>query len=170
MGEEEVVEVCKKAEQLLLQGEENSLDLDAGVKHVVFALITLVREGYRAAEVKSQLESIGLKGPVAAALGDCYSRVVADKSSQLDGGDFHHLGRRFHHLEWRLQATLATRSLLSQVEPKVVARLMLEKEEKGELEEQVLELEVDVLKEVVATLEEAAAEANSPVAKKITRR
>ena len=94
---------------------------------------------------------------MAAALGDCYSRVVADKSNQLAGGDFHQLGRyplirlvvgdgcqyhfcwekvvigsgqaglgcsqltvllicrRFHHLEWRLQATLATRSLLSQV-------------------------------------------------------
>ena len=94
---------------------------------------------------------------MAAALGDCYSRVVADKSNQLAGGDFHHLGRyrlirlvvgdgfqyhscwekvvvgsgqaglgcsqltvllisrRFHHLKWRLQATLATRSLLSQV-------------------------------------------------------
>ena len=93
------------------------------------------------------------------------------------------ISRRFHHLEWRLQATLATRSLLSQVgetksnpalisqvEPKVVARLVLEKEMKGELDEEVLELEVDVLKEVVATLEEAAAEANSPAAKKITRR
>ena len=56
------------------------------------------------------------------------------------------------------------------MEPKVVARLVLEKEEKGELDEHVLELEVDVLKEVVATLEEAAAEANSPAAKKITRR
>ena len=52
----------------------------------------------------------------------------------------------------------------------MVARLVLEKEEKGELDEKVLELEVDVLKEVVATLEEAAAEANSPAAKKITRR
>ena len=40
--EEEVVEVCKKAEQLLLHGGDNSLDVDAGVKHVVFALITLV--------------------------------------------------------------------------------------------------------------------------------
>ena len=40
--EEEVVEVCKKAEQMLLHGGENSLDVDAGVKHVVFALITLV--------------------------------------------------------------------------------------------------------------------------------
>ena len=59
---------------------------------------------------------------------------------------------------------------ISQVEPKVVARLVLEKEEKGDLDEKVLELEVDVLKEVVATLEEAAAEANSPAAKKITRR
>ena len=59
---------------------------------------------------------------------------------------------------------------VSQVEPKVVARLVLEKEKKGELEEEVLELEVDVLKEVVATLEEAAAEANSPAAKKLTRR
>ena len=34
----------------------------------------------------------------------------------------------------------------------------------------MLELGVDVLKDVVATLEEAAAEANSPAAKKITRR
>ena len=25
------------------------------------------------------------------------------------------ISRRFHHLEWRLQATMATRSLLSQV-------------------------------------------------------
>ena len=40
--EEEVVEVCKKAEQLLLYGGENSFDVDARVKHVVFALITLV--------------------------------------------------------------------------------------------------------------------------------
>ena len=41
--EEEVVEVCKKAEQLLLHGGDDSFDVDAGVKHVVFALITLVR-------------------------------------------------------------------------------------------------------------------------------
>ena len=45
--EEEVVEVCKKAEQLLLHGDENSLDVDAGVKHVVFALITLVSSQLR---------------------------------------------------------------------------------------------------------------------------
>ena len=40
--EEEVVEVCKKAEQVLLHGVDNNLEVDAGVKHVVFALITLV--------------------------------------------------------------------------------------------------------------------------------
>ena len=46
--EEEVVEVCKKAEQLLLHGgDNNSLDVDAGVKHVVFALITLVSSQLR---------------------------------------------------------------------------------------------------------------------------
>ena len=45
--EEEVVEVCKKAEQLLLYGGDESLDLDAGVKHVVFALITLVSSQLR---------------------------------------------------------------------------------------------------------------------------
>ena len=52
--EEEVVDVCKKAEQVLLHGGDNSLEADAGVKHVVFALITLVsydiselREGER---------------------------------------------------------------------------------------------------------------------------
>ena len=63
------------------------------------------------------------------------------------------VSRRFHHLEWRLQATLATRSLLSQVnegpfypqkilfgqvEPKVVTRLVLEKE--TGVEEEVLEM------------------------------
>lgn len=88
-----------------------------------------MREGHRAAEVKSQFEPIGLKGEsslkliytddlkaykhicpaefslggtngqslfseaVAAALCDCYSRVVSDKNSQLADGDFHHLGR-----------------------------------------------------------------------------
>ena len=92
------MEVCKKAEQVLLHGGDNSLEVDAGVKHVVFALITLVssnsqlrrlrdnnddsngpgvdnrvvnavvdgdsqvREGHKSAEVKSQLETIGLKG------------------------------------------------------------------------------------------------------------
>ena len=65
---------------------------------------------------------------------------------------------------------ICRKAFISQVEPKVVARLVLEKEKKGELEEEVMELEVDVLKEVVATLEEAAAEANSPAAKKLTRR
>ena len=45
--EEEVVEVCKKAEQLLLHGGDDSLDLDPGVKHVVFALITLVSSQLR---------------------------------------------------------------------------------------------------------------------------
>ena len=45
--EEEVVEVCKKAEQLLLHGGDNNLDVDAGVKHVVFALITLVSSQLR---------------------------------------------------------------------------------------------------------------------------
>ena len=52
----------------------------------------------------------------------------------------------------------------------MVTRLVLEKEVKGELEDEVLEVEVDVLKEIVASLEEAAAEANSPAAKKLTRR
>ena len=42
LGEEEVVDVCKKAEQLLLNEGDKGLAVDSGVNYVVFALITLV--------------------------------------------------------------------------------------------------------------------------------
>ena len=42
LGEEEVVDVCKKAEQLLLIEGDKGLAVDSGVNYVVFALITLV--------------------------------------------------------------------------------------------------------------------------------
>ena len=86
----------------------------------------------------------------------------------MSGASRQHWPREAFYPRWQDPSPDPT--FISQVEPKVVARLVLEKEEKGELDEKVLELEVDVLKEVVATLEEAAAEANSPAAKKITRR
>ena len=42
LGEEEVVDVCKKAEQLLLNEGDKGFAVDSGVNYVVFALITLV--------------------------------------------------------------------------------------------------------------------------------
>ena len=41
----EVAEVCRRAEQILLQGGDSGggVDLDPAVRQVVFALITLVR-------------------------------------------------------------------------------------------------------------------------------
>ena len=50
--EEEVVELCKKAEQVLLHGGDNGLEVDAGVRHVVFAIITLVSSNVAAQEMK----------------------------------------------------------------------------------------------------------------------
>ena len=90
----------------------------------------------------------------------------------MSGVSRQHWPRGAFYPRWGKQSLNPTyrQAFILQVEPKVVARLVLEKEKKGELEEEVLELEVDVLKEVVATLEEAAAEANSPAAKKLTRR
>merc|ERR1712073_229964 len=81
--------------------------------------------------------AISLKESLAGALSETYGRVVGGGCGHLVG-DLHSRGRRFHHLEWRLQAALATRSLLSQVEPKVVTRLVLEKE--TGVEEEVLEM------------------------------
>ena len=88
----------------------------------------------------------------------------------MSGVSRQHWPRGAFYPRWVSLNPTYRKAFISQVEPKVVARLVLENEKKGELEEEVLELEVDVLKEVVATLEEAAAEANSPAAKKFTRR
>ena len=45
VGDGEVAEVCRQAEQILLQGGDSGgeVDLDPAVRQVVFALITLVR-------------------------------------------------------------------------------------------------------------------------------
>ena len=79
-------------------------------------------------------------------------------------------GLHFNKLEWRFQATLASRTLLKRCDPKLVMRINFE--ERSDASENSIEVETDVktLENIVHSLEEAVNEANSPAVRKLCKK
>ena len=79
-------------------------------------------------------------------------------------------GLHFKKLDWRFQATLASRSLLERCDPKLVMRLTLEERSEGREDSIDLETDVKTLENIVGNLEEAWNEANSPTVRKLCKK
>ena len=143
--------------------------LSKDVRAVLLSLTFLVKGKLREVEARNFFESLGVSGVVAAAIVESYTRV-ATKYAVLMKNTQNLSKLHFKKLDWRFQVTVASRSLLSQNEAKVVAKVTLGSKV-GEHDDQELAMEMNVktLKMLVTKLEEADAESNNPLAKKLAR-
>ena len=166
---ERIEQVCSDAEKIIGElGGDGELEPD--VKTLLCVVTTLMREKKRKDAVQHFLEDIFTRPEVIEAVRHWYDvissrlRSVLQRDLILAGG-----GLNFKDLDWRLEASLASRCLQDRCDPRVRLRLTLEDEQRLETS---LNLQTDVktLEKVVSSLEEAASEANSPLVRKLMKK
>ena len=168
-----VVQLCSRVEKILTSSTVSEMRETDGMSRqetaIIFILTSLMKSKCRDVEATQIINNIFKHQQSAAHVSSFFSLVSAKYNAVLTN-TFSLPGLHFKQLQWRFQATLASRSLLSRCDPKLVMRITLE--EKGEAREDSIDLETDVatLENIVANLEEAWNEANSPTVRKLCKK
>ena len=118
ISEDNVRKVCKQAEKVIT---ESRLD-DNVTEHVedLIKITTLLsKQRLKRDETEAILQKMFSDQEVASVVMTWYRSVAARLSSVMTRDMGHSHGQYFRDLDWRLQATLASRSLLQKCEPKV---------------------------------------------------
>ena len=168
---ERIDQVCKEAEKLIggeYPGDQS--DEDPAVRSLLSIVTSLMRENKRKDAVQQFLEDVFSNPEVIEAVKTWYGAVssrlrsVLHRDLSLSGG-----GLNFKDLDWRLEAALASRCQRTRCDPRLSLRLTLEDDQR--LETSVdLRCEVKTLETIVTSLEEAAAEANSPLVRRLMKK
>ena len=163
--------VCREAEKVIGEhpGERQS-DQDPDVRSLLEIVTALMRENRRKDAIQHYLENVFSNPEVIEAVRIWYGaissrlRAVLQRDLCLSGGGLH-----FKDLDWRLEAVLASRCQQTRCDPRVTMRLTLEDDQRQEAS---LDLQTDVktLETILASLEEAAAEANSPLVRRLMKK
>merc|ERR1711936_39139 len=170
VSEEDIEDVCSAAENILAVGTDTAGNIiKEETKAVLFALTFLVKGRFREAEARNILENLVISEKVLHAVVESYIRLAAKYAivlkKNLTLSKIH-----FKKMDWRFQVTLASRSFLNKTEPRVLTKLLFgKKNTKKEDKELLIEMTVRMLQKMVNTMEEALAESNSPLAKKLAR-
>ena len=169
---ERIDQVCKEAEKVIggeYPGDQRS-DEDPAVRSLLSIVTSMMRENKRKEAVQHYLEDVFSNPEVIEAVRTWYGavssrlRAVLHRDLGLSGG-----GLNFKDLDWRLEAVLASRCQRTRCDPRVTMRLTLEDDRR--LETSVdLRSEVNTLETIVTSLEEAAAEANSPLVRRLMKK
>merc|ERR1711892_416578 len=171
LAEGEVEDVRASAEKILLSIGIDTADEGIGkdVKAFLFALTFLVKGKFKELEANNMLESQRVGESVAIAVVESYNNVAAKYAVALKTSQ--NLSKiHFKKLDWRFQVTLASRSMLTQTQSKVLTKVTLGKKINDDDDVEVaMEMNVNTLQKLVAKMEEALAESNSPLAKKLGR-
>ena len=162
--------VCREAEKVIGEhpGERQSDHPD--VRSFLEIVTTLMRENRRKEAIQHYLENVFSNAEVIEAVRIWYGavssrlRAVLHRDLCLSGGGLH-----FKDLDWRLEAVLASRCQQTRCDPRMTMRLTLEDDQRLEMS---LDLRTDVktLETILASLEEAAAEANSPLVRRLMKK
>lgn len=173
LSPQDVVGLCSRVEARLTvssgreesQAEEMSREETA----LIFILTSLMKSKCRDVEASQIINNIFKHQQTAAHVSSFFIKVSAKYNTVLTN-TFSMAGLHFKQLDWRFQATLASRSLLERCDPKLVMRLTLE--ERTDAREDTIDLETDVatLENIVGGLEEAWNEANSPTVRKLCKK
>ena len=136
---------------------------------LLFILTSLMKSKCRDVEAAQIINNIFKHQQSAAHVSSFFNKVSAKYNAVLTN-TFAMAGLHFKKLDWRFQATLASRSLLERCDPKLVMRITLE--ERSDAREESFDLETDVatLENIVENLEAAWAEANSPAVRKLCKK
>ena len=171
VSEDDIENVCTAAEEILLGPEVEAVseNINKDSKALLFVLTFLVKGRFRELEAKNMLDSLGVGEKATLAIVESYSKVSAEYAVVLKNNQT--LSKvHFKKLDWRFQVTLASRSFLNQTEPRVLTKLSLGRKNKEEDDKEVMmEMDVKMLQKLVTRMEEALAEANSPLARKLAR-
>ena len=165
-----ISEVCKRVEKIITENNDVSeIDLDA--KALIHIITTLVKDKPKKDEATQLLRNIFSDPEVGDTVLTWYKTMfpklttILHRDIQISRGQLH-----FKDLDWRLQATLATRSLLERCDPKVVMKITLEDKMTEKDSNLHFETDVKTLENIVDTLEEAVNESNSPIVRKLTKK
>ena len=170
---DDIVDLCCRVEKILTSSMGSDMRETDGMSRQETAIITiltsLIKSKCRAAEATQILNNIFKDPQSSAHVNQLFAGVSAQYSSLLQQ-NFSLPGLHFNNLDWRFQATLASRSLLERCDPKLVMRLTLQ--DRAEDSQHSLELEADVqtLENMVLSLEQAVNEANTPAVRKLCKR
>ena len=170
---DDIVDLCCRVEKILTSSMGSDMRETDGMSRQETAIITiltsLINSKCRAAEATQILKKIFKDPQSSAHVNQLFAGVSAQYSSLLQQ-NFSLPGLHFNNLDWRFQATLASRSLLERCDPKLVMRLTLQ--DRAEDSQHSLELEADVqtLENMVLSLEQAVNEANTPAVRKLCKR
>ena len=173
ISSDDIVDLCSRVEKILTSSTGSDMRETDGMSRQETAIITiltsLIKSKCRPAEAAQILNNI-FKDPQSSAQVNQLLGAVSAKYSSLLQQTFTLPGLHFKNLDWRFQATLASRSLLERCDPKLVMRLALQ--DRREDTQHTLDLETDVktLENIVLSLEEALNEANTPSVRKLCKR
>ena len=167
---ERIDQVCRDAERVIRESHGEPSDVDPAVRSLLSVVTDLMRENKRKDGVQHFLENVFDNPEVIEAVKIWYGgissrlRSVLHRDLTLPGG-----GPHFKDLDWRLEAALASRCQRTRCDPRVTMRLTLEDDKRLETS---LDFQSDVktLETIVTSLEEAAAEANSPLVRRLMKK
>ena len=163
-------EVCKRVEKIITENNDVS-EIDLDDKALLHIITALVKEKPKKDEATQFLRDVFSDPEVADTVLAWYKTMfpklttILQRDVVISRGNLH-----FKDLDWRLQATLASRSLLDRCDPKVVMKITLEDKMKEKDSNLHFETDVKTLENIVNTLEEAVNESNSPIVRKLTKK
>ena len=172
---DQVVQLCSRVEKILTSSTVSEMRETDGMSRqetaIIFILTSLIKSKSRPAEAAQILNNI-FKDPQSSSEVQHLLSVVSAKFSSLLLSLACLPGLHFSRLDWRFQATLASRSLLERCDPKLVMRMTFQERGHTGEQEHSMDLEVDVrtLENIVHSLEEAENEANSPGVRKLCKK
>ena len=170
---DDVVGLCSRVEAVLTVSSGSDEARTDGMSReetaLIFILTSLMRSKCRETEAAQIINNIFKHQQTAAHVSSFFSKVSAKYNAVLTN-TFSMPGLHFKKLDWRFQATLASRSLLERCDPKLVMRITLEERSDGREDSIDLEMDVKTLENIVGNLEEAWNEANSPTVRKLCKK
>ena len=169
---EDVEDLCSRVEKLINETSNTERDCGEDEKQLLSLVASISRERSRKEKTKESLVNV-FQDECVADYVSSWIDSVSPKLKEVLQRDMTLMGDGLYYkdLDWRFQATLASRSLLEKCEPKVIMNLSLE--ERGQNQKTTstnLQCEVKTLEKMVNSLEEALSEANSPAVRKLMKR
>ena len=145
LSPDDVVGLCSRVEARLTVTSGSEESRTGGMSReetaLLFILTSLLKSKCREAEATQMINNIFKDQQTAGHVCSFFSKASAKYNTVLTN-TFTMPGLHFKKLDWRFQATLASRSLLERCDPKLVMRLTLE--ERSEGREDSIDLETDV--------------------------
>ena len=162
----DIKQICCQVQEIFTNITDDQF-VEKEAETLLSLLLYLAKEKYKRNEAEDIIKQTSGDSKAVTEILTCYEKLVkrmtVNKPKALN--KIH-----FKKLDWRFQITVATRALLKTTEVKFLLKLTLENRFKEEEMAILFEADVKTLQSLVDTIAQAMAEANTPQARKLTKR